>query len=102
VPQVTDGGSIIQPIVGFHSITPVAGGGAGGGATQVTVQSGTVEQAVAAASKTVKAIPTAPLIANLPANAQPGEMYGFPSQPAVIYVYGFDNVWRALLLVAVV
>jgi hypothetical protein len=98
VPQVTDGGSVVQPIVGFHAVsqTPL-----GGGATQVTVQTGTVEQAIEAASQAVKPIPGAPAIANLPANATPGSMYSFPSQPAVIYVYGFDNIWRALLLVAV-
>jgi hypothetical protein len=98
MPQVTDGGTFVQPIVGFHAVsqTPL-----GGGTTAVTVQSGTVEQAIEAASQAVKPIPGAPSIANLPTNAVPGSMYSFPSQPDVIYVYGFDNRWRALLLVQV-
>jgi hypothetical protein len=99
MPQVTDGGSVVQPIVGFHSI--VSNPLVAGGAPQVTVQSGTVEQAIEAASQAVKPISGAPAIANLPTNAVPGSFYVFPSQPAVIYTYGFDNVWRALLLVAV-
>jgi hypothetical protein len=98
MPQVTDGGSFVQPIVGFNAVTQTP---IGGGTTQVTVQSGTVEQAIEAASQTIKPIPGAPAIANLPTNAVPGSLYVFPSQPAVIYTLGFDNIWRALLLVPV-
>jgi hypothetical protein len=67
----------------------------------VVEQSGTIEQAVEAASTPVKAIRTAPSIANLPTNAQPGQFYTFPAQPEFIYTMGFDNKWRALLLVEV-
>jgi hypothetical protein len=99
MPQVTDGGSVVQPIVGFHSIssTPL-----GGGAATVVVQSGTVEQAVQEASVAVKQIPTAANPGNLPANAIPGVFYSFTSQPGTLYFLGADNVWRALLAVAVV
>jgi hypothetical protein len=100
VPQVTDGGSVLQPIVAFHSVssTPIAGGAA----AEVVVQTGTVEQAVEQASKAVKTISTAPAIANLPANAIPGQFYSFASQPGTLYFQGADNVWRALLAVPVV
>jgi hypothetical protein len=99
MPQVTDGGSVVQPIVGFHSVAlnPI-----GGGASTVVVQSGTVEEAVQAASVAVKSIPTAPALANLPTNAVPGQFYSFDSQPGTLYFQGKDNVWRALLGVAVV
>ena len=98
MPMRHDGGAP-PPIVTFEAVAPVVGGG---GTTEVVVQSGTVTQAVAAASQAVKAVVGAPSIANLPANATPGQMYTFPSQPSVVYVYGFDNIWRALLLVPVV
>ena len=99
MPMVTDGGSTTQPIVGFHSVTldPLAGGSA-----TVTVQAGTVEQAVQEASKAIKQIPTAPALANLPTNAIPGQFYSFTSQPGTLYFQGADNVWRALLAVPVV
>lgn len=99
MPQVHDGGSVVQPIVAFHSVAPTVGGG---GATTVAVQSGTVEQAVEQASVAVKSIPTAPALANLPTNAIPGQFYSFDSQPGTLYFLGKDNVWRALLAVAVV
>jgi hypothetical protein len=102
MPQVTDGGSVAQPIVGFFSIGSVAGGGASGGATEVVVQSGTVQEAVTQASVAIKQIPTAPDPGNLPANAIPGQFYSFTSQPGTLYFLGADNVWRAVLAVAVV
>jgi hypothetical protein len=100
MPQVTDGGSVAQPIVGFFgvSVSPIGGGGA----TEVVVQSGTVQQAVAQASVAIKQIPTAADPGNLPANAVPGQLYTFTSQPATLYFIGADGVWRALLAVAVV
>jgi hypothetical protein len=61
-----------------------------------------VEEAVQEASKAVKFIPTAPALANLPTNAVPGQFYSFTSQPGTLYFQGADNVWRALLAVAVV
>ena len=97
MPQVTDGGSVSQPLVAFHSVAPVAGSSV----TQVVVKAGTVEQAVEQASVAIKPIPGAPAIANLPANAVPGQFYVFPSQPATLYFLGFDNVWRAVLAVSV-
>lgn len=100
MPWVPDGGtSNSQPIVSFHSISskPIPGGVA----STVVVQSGTVEQAVEEASKAIKSIPTAPALANLPANAVPGQLYSFASQPGTLYFQGADNVWRALLAVAV-
>jgi hypothetical protein len=90
MPQVTDGGSLTQPLVGFHSV-----------ATEVVVQSGTVQQAIAEASVSVKQIPTAADPGNLPSNAIPGQLYSFTSQPGTLYFLGADNVWRALLAVAV-
>jgi hypothetical protein len=103
VPQVTDGGSVAQPIVGFFSValTPI-GGGSSGATTSVVVQSGTVQEAVAEASKAIKYIPTAPDPGNLPSNAEVGVLYAFTSQPGTLYFYGPDGVWRALLAVAVV
>jgi hypothetical protein len=99
MPQVTDGGSLTQPLVGFHSvaINPIGGGGA----TEVVVQSGTVQQALEQASISVKQIPTAADPGNLPSNAIPGQLYTFTSQPGTLYFLGADNVWRALLAVAV-
>lgn len=100
MPVVHDGGAAPPPIVGFHSVAVDPLGS--GGATTVVVQSGTVEQAVEQASVAVKQIPTAPALANLPANAVPGQFYSFTSQPGTLYFQGSDNVWRALLSVAVV
>lgn len=98
MPVVHEGGSVVQPIVGFHSVAPAVGGGA----ATVVVQSGTVQEAVQEASKAVKSIPTAPALANLPSNAIPGQFYSFDSQPGTLYFLGKDNVWRALLAVPVV
>lgn len=107
-----------MPYVEIGNVAP-GGGGAGRtlsivsvqsvatdatGATVVSEQARSVQEAVVEAGQAVKVLPpaTAPRVANLPSTAKPGEMYSFAANPAAIYVYGSDNIWRALLLVTVV
>jgi hypothetical protein len=111
MPFINDGalGPALPPsrgIVGFEKVTQqtTVGGFTAAGAPLVSEQPATVEQAVQQASQAVKVIPTAtaPAVGNLPTTATPGAMYTFASNPGTIYVYGPDNIWRGILLVAVV
>lgn len=100
MPVVHDGGAAPPPPAS-HPIVVVDPDG-DGTQTVVEQQPASVEEAVQAASATVKQITVGqPSVGSLPRNARPGEFYSFASNPSVVYFLGSDNIWRALVAVPV-